>query len=178
VSIAISVGLGEAGCQLVATFAARPPASAAVTAVHGARVDRGPRLRFCNDRVVEEGVSRWDLLAASLRADSADVRSFVEGLAAKLEASFPGKVRVQRHGKLFGGDKRVESITARLGEREYVLESDGGEISCSRRTLVRGVALKTEHPSLADWIDQLSQDLVEQAGQSESDRAALERMLG
>lgn len=127
--------------------------------------------------MVEDAVSRWDLLAASLRADSADVRSFVEGLATKLEASFPGRVRVQRRGGLFGGQKRVASIAARLGDREYVLESDGGEVTCSRRTLVRGVALKSEHPSLAEWIDELSRDLVEQAGQSESDRAALERML-
>jgi hypothetical protein len=126
---------------------------------------------------VDGGPSQWDMLAASLRADSSDVRSFVEGLAAKLEASFPGRVRVERRGGLLGGHKRVAKIVAQLGDHEYVLESGDRDVACARRSVVRGIALKTENPQLPDWIDQLSQDLVEQAGQSESDRAALERLL-
>jgi hypothetical protein len=78
---------------------------------------------------------------------------------------------------LFGGHKRVAALVATLGDHEYVLENGDHEVSCARRKIVRGVALKTEQTRLPEWIDQLAQDLVRQADQSESDRAALEKLL-
>jgi len=128
---------------------------------------------------VDGSVSEWDLLAASLRADTADLQSYLEGLATKLEAGFPGRVRVERRGGgLFGGKKRVASVVVRLGDREYVLENSDEELSCGCRTIVRGVALKTERLSLREWTDRLAADLLERAGQSESDRLAIEKLLG
>ena len=44
-----------------------------------------------------------DLLAASLRADTSDLRAYVESLAVKLEEAVPERVRVERRrGGLFG----------------------------------------------------------------------------
>ena len=118
------------------------------------------------------------MLAASLRADTADLQSFVEGLAVKLEASFPSRVRVERRGGFLGGRKRVALLAARLGDHEYVLENDEGEVACTRRSIVHGVALKSERPRLSAWIDQLAQDLVTEAKASEDDRVVLQRLLG
>ena len=64
-----------------------------------------------------------------------------------------------------------------LGDQVYVLENDDGHVACRRRTLVRGIALKTEEMPLEAWIDDLSRRLLDEAGKSESDRAALARML-
>ena len=122
--------------------------------------------------------SQFDLLAASLRADAVDLKAFVEGLAAKLGESFPSRVRVERKGGRLGGKQRVRKVAVRLGDSEYALTSDDGEVSCSRKVVVRGIALRTEPLSLEQWIDALAQELVAEAGKTESDRMALERMLG
>ena len=121
--------------------------------------------------------SQFDLLAASLRADAVDLKAFVEGLAVKLGASFPSRVRVERKGGRLGGKQRVRRVAVRLGDAEYQLESDDGQVSCSRKVVVRGIALRTERLSLEQWIDALAQELVAEAGKTESDRMALERML-
>jgi len=121
--------------------------------------------------------SQFDLLAASLRADAVDLKAFVEGLAVKLGASFPSRVRVERKGGRLGGKQRVRRVMVRLGDAEYELDSDDGEVSCSRKVVVRGIALRTERLSLEQWIDALAQELVAEAGKTESDRMALERML-
>lgn len=120
----------------------------------------------------------FDLLAASLRADTSDLRAYVEALAAKLEGALPGSVRIERRGgRLFGGAKRVERLALTLGSDELQLESDDGRVSCRRRTVVRGIALKNEELSLDEWIDAVSRALVAQAAESEHGRAALGRLL-
>jgi len=124
---------------------------------------------------VEAG-SDFDLLAASLRADATDVRAFLEALAAKLEASFPEHVRVDRGG--FLGGKRVRKVEVDLGDNRYEVVEDGGRVSTRRRTVVRGIALKNEELGLPDWIDALSRQLVDEAERSGRGRDALERLLG
>jgi hypothetical protein len=120
----------------------------------------------------------FELLAASLRADAGDLRTFVEALAAKLEGAFPDRVRVERAGGFLGGRKRVRAITLRLGDDEYRLETDDGPAQCRRRVLVRGIALKNEELTLDEWIDAISGALVAEARDSERSRAALARLLG
>jgi hypothetical protein len=119
----------------------------------------------------------FDLLAASLRADATDLRAFVEALAAKLEGAFGEHVRVDRKGGMLGGRKRVRRIALRIGEDEYELEHDDGRVTCRRRTVVRGIALKNEELALEQWIDDVSRTLVQEARSSERGRAALERLL-
>jgi hypothetical protein len=122
--------------------------------------------------------SQFDLLAASMRADAVDLKAFVEGLAAKLSQSFPSQVRVERKGGRLGGKQRVRRLALQLGECEYELVNDDGAVSASRRVVVRGIALRTEALSLEQWIDAVAQELAAQADKTESDRVALERMLG
>ena len=126
------------------------------------------------DRVVDAERS-FDLLAASLRADTTDMRAFVQALASKLEGSFPQHVRVQRGGRF--SDKRVRRIEVELGDSRYELESDRGDVACRRRAVVRGISLKTEELPLEEWIHRMSEELVSVAEQSERGRAALEQLL-
>src|SRR3954467_1409117 len=84
-----------------------------------------------------------DLLAASLRADATDTAAFLEALAARLEGALPGQVEVQRKGGLFGG-KPVPRSPVRPGDSHYEIEGDGGGPPAPRRrTVVRGIALKS-----------------------------------
>jgi hypothetical protein len=125
--------------------------------------------------VSEEG--DFDLLAASLRADASDLESFVEVLAKKLEVSFPDRVRVDRKGGLFGGAKRVERVTVVLDGHDFELERAHANVSCRRRNVVRGIALKNEELTLEQWIDDLSRALADAARETERAREALQRLL-
>jgi hypothetical protein len=122
-----------------------------------------------------EAARDFDLLAASLRADAGDLAAFVEALAAKLEASFPERTSVERSGLL--GKKRVRRVAVELGESRYELERDGARVAARRRSVVRGISLKSDELEVDAWIDDLSQRLVEEAGRSERGRGALERLL-
>ena len=118
-----------------------------------------------------------DLVAASLRADAVDLDAFLEALAVKLEGALPDQVVVERRGGLFGGGKRVRRIEVTLGDQRYEAEREGGRVICRRRSVVRGIALKTQELDLDAWIAALSQDLVEEADRSERGRQALARLL-
>jgi hypothetical protein len=78
---------------------------------------------------------------------------------------------------LFGGRQSVRRLAVAVGDHEYELENVDGHISCVRRNVVRGIALKSDQLSLEEWVDSLAQGLVDEAGRTESDRLALERML-
>jgi hypothetical protein len=120
----------------------------------------------------------FDLVAASLRADSGDVEVFVEALATKLEASFPGHVKVERKGSRFvPGARPVRRLSVPLGDSSFDLEHDAGRVVCSRKAVVRGIALRTEELPLGDWIDALSAALVSEAGSSEAASTSLARLL-
>jgi hypothetical protein len=90
---------------------------------------------------VVQGPSDFDLLAAALRADDADLHAYVEALAAKLEGAFPDRTRVERKRKLLGGRGGVEQIDLRLGDEQFRLRTDDGGAVCARRRVVRGITL-------------------------------------
>lgn len=121
----------------------------------------------------------FEMVAASLRAGSSDMATFVEVLAVKLEGALPGHVQVERHPrKLFSHDKIVRKMTLDVGDWRYSLESDGaGRVDTLRAKAVRGIVLKNEVLPLADWITALARDVSAQAATSEQARLALERLL-
>ncbi len=116
-----------------------------------------------------------DLVSASLRADAADMRVFVESLAAKLEQSFPGRCRVRRAGLL--GKGSVRHVSVELGDGRYELTHDDGATSARRSSVVRGITLKSEELGLDEWIDSLAAEVVAEADRSERGRLALEKLL-
>ena len=121
----------------------------------------------------------FELLAASLRADVGDLKTFLEVLAGKLEDALPGATSVERGGGIFS-KKRVRRIAIELGDNRYELAAEeGGErLQPSRAKSVRGIVLKREPLQLNEWIDDLSRALAAEAERSEQARLALERLLG
>jgi hypothetical protein len=124
---------------------------------------------------MEEG--SFDMVAAGLRADAADLDAFVEALAVKLEGALPGRVTISRHGGLFSRSKRVREISVDMGECRYNLVSNAGHLETTRRNEVRGIAIKSERLELDDWIAGLSSELEASARESADGRHALERLL-
>jgi hypothetical protein len=121
----------------------------------------------------------FEMVAASLRADSGDLPAYVEALGVKLEGALPGRCEVDRRAKkLFSHEKVVRKLSLSIGDWRYTLEVDGaGNVTTGRAKVVRGIVLKTEQLPLADWIGGLARDLSSEAATSEQARMALERLL-
>lgn len=121
---------------------------------------------------------QFELLAASLRADSRDMKSFVEALATKLEGALPGQTQVERRGGgFFSKEKRVHRIQVSMGEMRYELVTERNTVETRRAKAVRGIVLKTEQVPLEEWVDDLSRELADAARTNEQARLALEQLL-
>ena len=125
------------------------------------------------------GEPSFDLDAAGLRADGADLATGVEVLAAKLEGALPQECRVERRRRsLFDRRQEVRAIEVRLGTNRYALRLERGDVSAMREQEVRGVVIKREPLDLASWVQGLADQLREQAATSARAREALERLVG
>ncbi len=119
----------------------------------------------------------FDLLAASIRADTADLRGFMEAFALKMSEALPGRVKVERESGLFSKNPRVRLIRIDLDDRRYELVQGKGGLECHEAHRVRDVILKTQTVPIDDWIDTLSRHLVAHAEQSARVRQVLQDML-
>jgi hypothetical protein len=120
----------------------------------------------------------FDLVASSLRADSRDLKTFVEVLARKLEAALPAETTVERRGGgLFSRERHVNRIQIALGDNRFDLAAEGARLETSCARAVRGIVLKNDQVSLDEWIDRLSAELAAHARNNEQARLALERLL-
>ncbi len=118
-----------------------------------------------------------DLLAASLRADTSDLGTFVEALAAKLEEAVPGAVRVQRRREGLLGPKLVRQISLDAGDQRLELRSAGTAIETRCSRLSGGIVLKSEKVDTDAWLTALGGVLAVEAQRSQTTRQALERLL-
>jgi hypothetical protein len=130
-----------------------------------------------SDREVERagGASDFDLLAASLRAEVADLLTLVPVLGTKLAEALPSRVTVHRGG--FFGNGPLDRFAVDLGAWRFGLRMEHGQPAAERVHIVRGIALKTESIARGEWIDALSASLAELAAASAQDRTALLRLL-
>ena len=124
----------------------------------------------------------FDLSAAGLRADGADLRISVEVLAAKLESSLPGRTRIERRGGgLLGrGEKHVRQIQVELGSGSgttYQLTIDGDRVEGFRERKSGGIAIKREPLDPDAWIAALTEELQSEAQRSAEARTALEGLV-
>lgn len=122
----------------------------------------------------------FDLAAAGLRRDGAELASSLEILASKLEQALPGRAIVQRRGAgLLGrGPKSVRDVRVELGDCCYRLEVADGHLTGSRERQSGGIAIKREALDPDAWVSALTDDLRDEAARSDEARAALERLLG
>lgn len=121
----------------------------------------------------------FDLAAAGLRGDGAELAISVEVLASKLEQALPGQARVERRGGgLLGrGQKRVRAVRVELGTAAYLLGVEGERVEGFRERQVGGISIKRESLSPDEWIAALTADLRAEAERSSQARTALEALL-
>ena len=117
----------------------------------------------------------FELLAASLRADTSDMQMWIATLGSKLEGALPQRVRLHRGGVFSNG--AVKSIEIELGAWRLALRMEHGYPLAERTHVVRGIALKTEQLTLDTWITSLCQGLSDLAATSAREHAAIESLL-
>jgi hypothetical protein len=126
----------------------------------------------------DNGPLDLDMLAASLRADSSEIGTFIESLAAKLEQAVPGRVRIVRGRQGLLGAKLVKAIAVDLdGVRLELARESTDSVRASRGLVSGGIVLKSEPVEINSWIEMLSEGLADEAQHNEQTRQALERLL-
>ena len=121
---------------------------------------------------------QMEMLAASLRSDSTDVKAFLEALASKLSGSLPNQTIVTRHSGLFSREHPVKEITVNLGDYQYRISRERqGPVMTQRAKIVRGIVLKTDQVPMEQWIEELAGALADVAANNSQARIALERFL-
>jgi hypothetical protein len=123
-----------------------------------------------------------DMVAAALRADSADVAVYARVLTESLGAALPsGCVTVERDrsvpDRMRGRPGQVSKITVRLGERLMTLTMHRGEPVAEICREVRGVVLSRQPVGVHEWAEELARALVEHAGQNARAAEALRRLV-
>ena len=118
-----------------------------------------------------------DVLAASLRADGADVEQYVEVLAEKLTGALPGRVQVKRRRDGLMGPKRVQRVIVTLTDCRPEVAVNDGSVEAVWTKVSGGIALKHERIDFDDWLQRLSESLAAEAQRSERTRDALRQLL-
>ena len=124
-----------------------------------------------------------DLVAAAIRADTADLDSYHRVLSATVSDLLPvGMVEVDRErtmkDRMAGREGRATSIRIRLGDRTLELITSHGRLVATVAREVRGVVISRQEISVAEWTQLLAQYLAQLAAQSADARIALAKLLG
>lgn len=124
----------------------------------------------------------FDMVAAALRADSADVAAYARVLSETLGDTLPpGSVTVERErsmaDRMRGRAGEVRKITVRLGEQVMTLGMSHGRPTAEICREVRGVVLSRQPAQLPEWADALARALVGHAEENARAAEALRRLV-
>lgn len=124
----------------------------------------------------------FEMVAAALRQDSADVTTYANVLTGTLaDALPPGCVTVERErtmsDRLRGRDGDPSRIVVRLGERTLFLATAHGRPVAEIHHEVRGVVLSRDQVALDVWIEALARELITQADADARAAEALRRLI-
>jgi hypothetical protein len=124
----------------------------------------------------------FDLVAAALRADSADVAVYARVLTDSLGEALPvGVVDIARDrtvsDRMRGRPGEVSKITVRLGEQVLTLVNQQGRLVAEICKEVRGVVLSRRPAPVDEWLNELSRALVAYADQNARAAQVLRRLV-
>jgi len=129
------------------------------------------------------GSPSLDMVAAALRADSAEVAIYARVLTESLgDALPPGCVTIDRSrsisDRMHGRPGQVSKVTVRLGEQVLSLGVQAGrEPAAEVCREVRGVILSRQQVGMQQWADELARALVSHAERNAQAAQALRRLV-
>lgn len=124
-----------------------------------------------------------DLLAASLRADAADLDVYSRVLTSSLADALPeGMVEIEREqslrDRLAGRPGKVVAIRVRFDDTALELARSNGLPAARVVRVVKGVTIANRDVELAEWSRLLASELADRARESAAAREALSGLLG
>jgi len=124
----------------------------------------------------------FDLVAAALRADSADVAIYARVLSESLsDALPPGTVTVDRKrtasDRMRGRPGEVSGVVVRLGDQIMTLSVNRGQPAAEICREVRGVVLSRTPVPLPEWTAALAVALVAHAERNAIAAQALRKLV-
>jgi hypothetical protein len=124
----------------------------------------------------------FDLVAAALRADSADVAVYARVLTDSLGDALPeGVVTVDRErsvsDRMRGRPGEVAKITVRLGDQMLTLAVRRGQPVAEICREVRGVVLSRRPVQVTEWAAELAKALIAYADQNAQAAQVLRRLV-
>jgi hypothetical protein len=120
----------------------------------------------------------FDMLAASLRADTSEMGTFLKVLGRKLADALPEQVHLEREKKRFRETDQILKIEVTLDDYQFELQEVKGRPVSTISHVVRGMRLKSDEVTLDVWIDTLSRQLATAATRSAKSRDAIAGLLG
>jgi hypothetical protein len=131
----------------------------------------------------DDGLS-LEMIAAALRADSADVSVYARVLTESLGEALPADCVTIDRGRRTMADRRngrpgqVEKITVRLGDRVLTLGVQAGRPPAAEICReVRGIVLSRQPATLEQWVDELARALAAHAQQNAHAAEVLRKLV-
>lgn len=118
---------------------------------------------------------RVGVAAAMSKTREGDLPGYLDQVASFLEQLMPAGVKRKTVG-LF--KKSLSGIEIEFPDERMGLELAMGTLRGSYTKVSRGIALKTEEVTVAEWIELLTSALEDRAGRDEESREGLRRLLG
>jgi hypothetical protein len=118
-----------------------------------------------------------ELAAASLRADSSDVRILVKVLVDQLSDALGSRLQVERAGGRFRKSEEIRSITITMDNDQFDAEVDGTTLRCTIGHSSGGIRIRSEKVDLDAWLGRLLAGLKSEAAHSQAVRLALESIV-
>ena len=135
-----------------------------------------------NDMTEPDDALSLEMVAAALRADSADVAIYARVLTNSLtDALPPGYVTVERErsmsDRMKGRPGEISKVAVKLGDQLMTLAVRRGQPTAEICREVRGVVLSRREVPLHQWASALASALVEHAEGNAAAAAALRRLV-
>jgi hypothetical protein len=118
-----------------------------------------------------------DLAAATLRANSSDVRAMLHALAAQLTEVLGPRLAVERAGGRFRKSSQVQALQVTLGDDVLRAVVDGPSLHCTVDHSSGGIRIRSQQVAVEEWLKHLLGALRQEAAHSESARQALENIV-
>jgi hypothetical protein len=124
-----------------------------------------------------------ELVAAALRADTADLDAYHKVLSNTIGSMLPpDMVEVDREKSLSdrvaGRAGTASAIRLHLGNNTLELVAKKGRLVATSSQQVRGVVISTKEVSVADWVKQLAEYVSSVAAENADAREALAKLIG
>ena len=125
-----------------------------------------------------------EMIAAALRADSADVSVYARVLTESLGGALPSDCVTIDRGRRTMSDRRngrpgpVEKITVRLGDQVLTLGVQAGRPPAAEICReVRGIVLSRQPATLQQWVDELARGLAAHAQENAHAAEVLRKLV-